>query len=122
MPTVLLTTEVTRRARLLLRTSPVRAFGALKFTRAWSWNPELFVEKPARCVALTPGSRSSDQPSAKAFFEEAALMMKLPKRHATPWEGGRLVHTNHNCHLARLGVTVVFVKPPQAAYSVHASL
>jgi hypothetical protein len=24
------------------------------------------------------------------FFEEAALMMKLPKRHATPWEGGRL--------------------------------
>ncbi len=23
-------------------------------------------------------------------FEEAALMMKLPKRHATPWEGGRL--------------------------------
>jgi hypothetical protein len=29
--------------------------------------------------------------SAKPFFfEEAALMMKLPKRHATPWEGGRL--------------------------------
>jgi hypothetical protein len=25
-----------------------------------------------------------------AIFEEAALMMKLPKRHATPWEGGRL--------------------------------
>ncbi len=24
------------------------------------------------------------------FFEEAALMMKLPKRHATPWKGGRL--------------------------------
>ena len=22
--------------------------------------------------------------------EEAVLMMKLPKRHATPWEGGRL--------------------------------
>jgi hypothetical protein len=22
------------------------------------------------------------------FFEEAALMMKLPKRHATPWKGG----------------------------------
>jgi hypothetical protein len=26
----------------------------------------------------------------EGFFEEAALMMKLPKRHATPWEGGRL--------------------------------
>ncbi len=26
----------------------------------------------------------------KVFFEEAALMMKLPKRHATPWKGGRL--------------------------------
>jgi hypothetical protein len=24
------------------------------------------------------------------IFEEAALMMKLPKRHATPWKGGRL--------------------------------
>ena len=38
-----------------------------------------------------------------------------------PPEGGPAC-TNHNCHLARLGVTVVFVKPPQAAYSVHASL
>jgi len=28
--------------------------------------------------------------SESGFFEEAALMMKLPKRHATPWEGGRL--------------------------------
>ncbi len=37
-----------------------------------------------------------------------------------PLEGGP-ARTNHNCHLARLGVTVVFVKPPQAAYSVHAS-
>ena len=54
------------------------------------------------------------------FFEEAALMMKLPKRHATPGRGPAC--TNHNCHLARLGVTVVSVKPPQAAYSVHASL
>jgi hypothetical protein len=24
------------------------------------------------------------------FFEEAVLMMKLPKRYATPWKGGRL--------------------------------
>ena len=27
---------------------------------------------------------------ASERFEEAVLMMKLPKRHATPWEGGRL--------------------------------
>ena len=26
----------------------------------------------------------------KICFEEAVLMMKLPKRYATPWEGGRL--------------------------------
>ncbi len=31
--------------------------------------------------------------------------------------GGGPACTNHNCHLARLGV-----KPPQAAYSVHAIL
>ncbi len=24
------------------------------------------------------------------FFEEAVLMMKLPRRYATPWKGGRL--------------------------------
>jgi hypothetical protein len=55
---------------------------------------------------------------------EAALMMKLVTQTARdPLEGGPAC-TNHNCHLARLlvGVTVVFVKPPQAAYSVHASL
>ena len=41
-------------------------------------------------------------------------MMKLPKRHATPGRGPAC--TNHNCHLARLGVTVVFVKPPSRTF------
>ena len=34
---------------------------------------------------------------------------------------GQPARTNHSCHLARLGATVVFVKPPQGAYGVHAS-
>jgi hypothetical protein len=57
-----------------------------------------------RSQASAPGGHGrapADEP--EFFFGEAALMMKLPRRHSTP--GGGPACTNHNCHLARLGVT-----------------
>ena len=98
-------------------------------TAAYARGPRVLLRGRAfRARVLGSSSRPDDtdmlpraeEEMTSVIFEEAALMMKLPKRHATPGRGPAC--TNHNCHLARLGVTVVFVKPPQAAYSVHASL
>jgi hypothetical protein len=61
------------------------------------------------------------RPYLLLFFGGSSFNDETTQTARDPLEGGPAC-TNHNCHLARLGVTIVFVKPPQAAYSVYARL
>jgi hypothetical protein len=60
----------------------------LRDSRLWAHNLSARMGLEVRGAMMnTP--QQKDIPNV-FFDEEAALMMKLPKRHATPWKGGRL--------------------------------